>query len=253
MAKLDNSRKGWSDKDIEFLSSRWGTCTIQKLSTMLKRTPNAVLRKASRLKLGGCYGGDDRLTCGELVKVIAPKGCYATVINRLIANGLPITEIKLRKRVMRVVRLDAFWKWAEKHKELIDWSRFEINALGKEPSWVNQRRKIDFTNYTRTKVKEWTKQDEEQLRYLVTTGKPMNVVAQKLGRSETSIRRRCWDLYLPYPSSGSPKLWSTEEIAKAELMKSEGYSLTVIARELGRSESSVYGKLNDIRRAKEVV
>lgn len=243
----------WTREEMDLLESRWGTHSIARLSTMLKRTKGAILKKARKMNLGGCYGGDDRLTFCKLIKVITPNTGYRSTIAKLLKKGgLPTKSIQLRKRVVRVVNLDDFWKWAEKNKELINWSNVTENVLGKEPSWVKERRRIDFLNHKlnrRNLRKRWTTQEDEQLRYLITTGKPVGVIADKLDRTETGIRRRCWDLYLPLPPKEAVKPWSEQDVQKAVLMKAEGYHISVIAKAIGRSENSVYGKLNDRRRA----
>lgn len=246
MEKESRARRLWSDEEVEFLMERWGAWDLKKLSSWMKRSEIAIARKAVKLKLGACYGGDGRVTCSQLVQALAPRNRTQRVIERLINNGLPVKKIRLRKRVIRVVELSAFWRWAETHQSLIDWASLEENLLGKEPEWVNERRKIDYDNYThnrRNKFRFWTKIEDEHLRLLVADGKSMTVIAEKLNRSEQSVRRRCYDLYLPYPKNKAPREWTSEECNQAVLLKTKGYHVSHIARILKRSENSVSGKL----------
>lgn len=45
-----------------------------------------------------------------------------------------------------------FWKWAKAHKNLIDWKAFPKYALGYEPDWVNDLRKMPLPEERKT---EW--------------------------------------------------------------------------------------------------
>lgn len=38
----------------------------------------------------------------------------------------------------KIIYLDEFWKWAEKNRSFLDFSKMEPLALGKEPGWVNE-------------------------------------------------------------------------------------------------------------------
>lgn len=50
----------------------------------------------------------------------------------------------MKKNRFRVIDIDAFWKWAEDNKSILDFSRFEKYGLGAEPDWVDVKRKADY-------------------------------------------------------------------------------------------------------------
>ena len=64
--------------------------------------------------------------------------------NRLIQNGLPVKWHRVKKNRFRVIDIEDFWKWAEKNKSLLDFSRFDKYTLGAEPDWVDEKRKADL-------------------------------------------------------------------------------------------------------------
>lgn len=54
--------------------------------------------------------------------------------------------LKLRKKLnhaYKVIKIDEFWDWAEKNKEVVRFNKLEENALGKEPKWVKEKRYLD--------------------------------------------------------------------------------------------------------------
>ena len=240
---MANKFKYWTDEEVNWLQEKWGTWSVSKIASRLKRTETSVERKASRLGLGGAYGNDGNLTLCSLIRAIYPTGRYATVADRLIKNGLPFRFVKMRKQSVKVVNLDSFWKWAESHKDTIDWSKLEENLLGIEPKWVAERRKIDFYNRKDNCRRSWSIPEEEYLRKLVASGKDIVEIAKIMGRSQVAIRRMCYLLYLEQPKTVAQQRWSKADVETALKMKSEGYHNATIAEVLGRTELSIAGKI----------
>lgn len=252
MASNDKKYKAkfWTNEEIDWLCNKWGTWSVEKIASRLKRTVTSVNRKASRLGLGGAYGNDGSITLCQLIKAVYPNGGYRAIAKRMIQSGLPIRYVKMRKQSVKVVSLDTFWKWAEKNKGVIDWSKLEENLLGAEPKWVAERRKIDFYNRISNRRKSWSITDEEYLRKLVESGKDIVEIAKIMERGQEAVRRMCYLLYLPPTKRVPQKRWSKADVEKALLMKSQGYHNSVIAQELGRTELSIADK---IRKCKDGV
>lgn len=62
-----------------------------------------------------------------------------------ISAGIPAVLMSMHNnRPVMMIRIDDFWKWAEKHQDLLDFSNYELNMLGAEPSWVPVKRRRDF-------------------------------------------------------------------------------------------------------------
>ena len=96
MSKLEHKAKFWTDEEVNWLRDKWGTWSIGKIASRLKRTATSVERKASRLGLGGAYGNDGSITLCQLIRAIYPNGRYSTVAKRMIQSGLPIRYVKMR-------------------------------------------------------------------------------------------------------------------------------------------------------------
>ena len=39
--------------------------------------------------------------------------------------------------------MEEWWEWAEKNRDLLDFSIFEEKILGEEPAWAKEKRKHD--------------------------------------------------------------------------------------------------------------
>lgn len=136
--------------------------------------------------------------------------------NRLIQNGLPVKWHRVKKNRFRVIDIEDFWKWAEKNKSLLDFSRFDKYTLGAEPDWVDEKRKADFKKLQLHGQHNaaWTKAEDDKLRYLLEKNRyTYSELAQELRHSEGAIKRRILDLGIETrpvrcpPENGQRKKW----------------------------------------------
>ena len=103
----------------------------------------------------------------------------------------------MKKNRFRVIDIDAFWKWAEDNKSILDFSRFEKYGLGAEPDWVDVKRKADYKKLQLHGQHNaaWTKTEDDKLRYLLGKGTyTYSDLAAELRHSEGAIKRRILDL-----------------------------------------------------------
>jgi len=90
--------------------------------------------------------------------------------------------------------------------------------------------------------KRWTKRELYKLKKLIEDGRAWREVAKKLGRTEEATRC-AYRRYVKKLRTHKQKIWSEAEIKKLLEMFRAGRPFEEIARELGRSESSVKTKL----------
>lgn len=138
-------KKQWTEKEEAYLQDKWGTVSIKGLSKALGRSENAIIVRAQRLGCGAHLESDVRISLNQFMLALyggAQMGGYTT--NRLIQNGLPVKWHRVKKNRFRVIDIEDFWKWAEKNKSLLDFSRFNKYTLGAEPDWVDEKRKADY-------------------------------------------------------------------------------------------------------------
>jgi hypothetical protein len=239
--------KRWTQEEVDYLHDKWGELSLNVLCRNLNRSRNSILIKVNRLGLGAYKDGDGVMTLCQLIDALGKKQSYSYTKSKFLKHGLPVIKAKIFKRNILKVDLEKFWKWATKHKDLIDWSVVEENILGIEPEWVKERRKIDFYNKSNF-VNQWSQTEDELLKVCVAKKLGYREIAAKIDRTELAIRRRCYDLYLDYPQKAGVIRWTQEDVSLACELKRSGYSYKYIGEKLGRSAESVRGKLGEVLR-----
>lgn len=191
-------KKQWTEKEEAYLQDKWGTVSIKGLSKALGRSENAIIVRAQRLGCGAHLESDVRIPLNQFMLALyggAQIGGYTT--NRLIQNGLPVKWHRVKKNRFRVIDIEDFWKWAEKNKSLLDFSRFDKYTLGAEPDWVDEKRKADYKKMQLHGQHNaaWTKAEDDKLRYLLEKNRyTYSELAQELRHSEGAVKRRILDL-----------------------------------------------------------
>lgn len=242
-----NRKKQWTEEEDNYLQDKWGSISVKRLAKNLGRSNNAIIVRAQRLGCGAHLESDIRISLNQLMLALyggVAMGSYTS--NRLIRNGLPVKWHRVKKKRFRVIDIEDFWKWAEKNKSLLDFSRFEKYALGAEPAWVDVKRKADFTKLQMHGQHNaaWTKSDDDNLRYLLNKNRyTYSELAERLQHSEGAIKRRILDLGIrARPIRCPPRKWTREEVQTLCSMVDAGYDFTLIAKKLNRTALATRGK-----------
>lgn len=238
----------WTKEEVEYLKEKWGNVSIPILAKKLNRSVNAVKLKAGRLNLGPMLENGAYVTLNQLAIALTEKNFSSYCKKSWIENrGMPVHNKKVIKNTFKIVYLDEFWKWAEKNRSFLDFSKMETLTLGKEPEWVNEQRKKDYTSNALQRKDKWTPYEDDKLRYLLKQQKyGYAEVAEILHRSEGAIQRRCADLGIrerPVKADICGNLWTDDmyRIIAKGIKNGDSYSL--IANRIGKSEKAVRGKV----------
>ena len=260
--KKPPARRGkiWTAEETCQLIDKWGSKGgIPGIAKLLGRTESAIKVRAERLKLGPYISGGTYVSFNLLRRIIdgiqnnADTSKYAYTLMRWEREGLKIEKVRCQNNEFRVVDITHFWKWAKGHQELFDFSRFQENALGAEPDWVKQKRRVDRENarFTHTKKCRWTEYEINHLRFLLEQGTTWKELEIEFRRSHGAIRRKIYDLYLPRPISrrgkGNGTDWSDGELRTLVNLVNRGYCFEYCAEQLDRSASSVRGKVDYLK------
>lgn len=147
MTKTERNRRWWTPEEDEKLSERWGEYTLESLARQFGRTTYAVKKRAQRLKLGRRVNSVDGVALRTICELLYGNGS-AREYKKLKKHRLPYFTVETEKKTFYLVNIDKFWKWARKHTDVVDITRIEPLALGKEPAWVRDlRRKKSYENY----------------------------------------------------------------------------------------------------------
>ncbi|MCO5525151.1 helix-turn-helix domain-containing protein [Enterococcus faecalis] len=239
------ANRKWTSEEIEYLSENYGSTTMETLVKVLERTPSAIKNKVARLNLGRWYSNAYDVNLNEFA--IAMNVTHQTLTRWSKLYDFPISRKRFQKTYFHFVVLEDFWKWAEKHKNIVQWNKLEKHLLGAEPEWVDEMRTSKFRSTDlSTKKKKWSKDEIEKLRWMLNQYKfTYPEICQELGRSHGAVKRKIHDLgikqrpvYLP-----NTKKYSTEEVNEILRLYEKGYSFKQISTKLGRSEAGVRGKI----------
>jgi hypothetical protein len=240
--------KKWSHEEESYLQESWGTISIKGIAKNLGRTETAIIVKVARMGLGPYLESGGYVTYNQLLMTLYGatniKNVYRT---KEEWSDFPIKYKLVNNSKFKVVYIDDFWKWAEKNKRLIDFSKMDEFALGAEPDWAKKKRKIDFE--CRRLKTPWTNAEDQKLEYLLKKQcYTYTDLARELHRTEGAIRRRIWDLALDIkPVRAKTRLWTEEETEELKRLYEEGWSIDMIGIKLNRTGQSVRGKIGTIK------
>lgn len=240
--------KNWTPEEEAYLQDKWGTLSVSTIAKSLGRSIDAVIVRSQRLGLGSHLASDVRISVNQLMLALyqADTGSTGYTMHKLIREGLPVKTHKVKTKSFRVIDIDEFWKWAEDHKEFLDFSKFEEYSLGKEPEWVKVKRKADFqkTQQQGEHNKVWTGATDQKLKRMLSQHKyTYRDLSKELNRSEGAIKRRILDLGLKErPVRNKTRMWTEEEVETLCEMAEKGYDWGQIADKLGRTALATRGK-----------
>lgn len=237
-------KPNWTKPETDYLEDSWGTVSISGISNKLGRSINAVKIKAYKLGLRRHLHAGEKVPLHQVICALGKAGGTGYFTGQLIRAGCPIKKHKVVNSSFRVVDLNEFWRWAEKHKRLFDFRNFEENALGAEPDWVKQKRAEDVRNFMRPHNCQWSNADDEALKHALLTYRYTYAdLSKRLNRTEGAVKRRIHDLGIKQrPIRLENRLWTESETQTLLKLWGRGYSYERIADELGRTALQVRGK-----------
>lgn len=246
--------KRWTPEDEEILCECWGTMTVAGLCKKLNRSKNAVMVKVNRLGLPPYLESGEYITMRQLILALGYSGRSDSYkIKSWIQNrGFPVRNKRHTKKVVRVVFLDEFWKWAEKNRSFLDFSKMEPLALGEEPDWLAEQRRKDFKAYALQRKEPWTVDEDSRLKMLLKQHKyGYAELSEMLRRSTGAIQRRCTDLGLKErpvkaDNRGPDATWTEDDFSILADGIQNGDSYMLIGQVLGKSEKAVRGKVYSV-------
>ena len=240
-------KKKWTQEEYDYLQEKWGQISLKAIAKNLGRTEAAVLIKIQRLGLGAFLESGEYVSWHQLLRAVGYTGGTKYLETSWIKNrNFPIVEKKVRDCSFKVVRLDDWWKWAEKNQNFLDFSKFEENLLGEEPDWVKEKRRHDFELSQKYIKTPWTSIEDKRLERLVNQYKyTYSEISKIMRRTEGAIQRRCNDLSLKgRPLRESPhNKWEEWQLEKLNELLDSGVSYEIMAEVIGKSVKAIRGKV----------
>lgn len=170
-------RRAWTKQEDEYLIKKFLGQSVATSAKMLKRSVPSVKHRAARLGL-------NRYIDNLSVKMVAK--CFNvdySVVKRWIDKyNLPVEKSKNSN--MRSIDTVEFWKWADNHRDIINWSKYEMGSLAPEPRWIDRAR----SNYKTTNSRKRITNDEiSRVRKMWNQGLTCEDIAEQIGRSVYSV------------------------------------------------------------------
>lgn len=241
----------WTAAEEEYLKENWGQVSFENLSKKLNRSVAAIQVRVNRIGLAPFLESGDYVTlCQLIIAVTGSYTGYSYKMRSWVKNrDLPVHKKRRGKSSIRIVYLDEFWKWAEKNRSFLDFSKMEPHALGQEPAWVAEQRHKDYRAFAVQRKDPWTPAEDDRLKRLLKHQKyGYAELSNILHRSAGAIQRRCTDLGLKErplkaDNHGAGSVWTQEHFDILANGIRNGDSYTQIGQVLGKSEKAVRGKV----------
>ena len=237
--------KLWSKEEVDYLMDNWGTISIKAIAKKLGRSEAAILVKKNKLKLGRFDESGSYITWNQLLVALGfeRNGSYKTT-SWIENRNFPVKNKKVLNDRVKIVYLDDFWKWAEKNKNFINFSKFEKGMLGIEPEWVKDKRSYDIQTSNKYKKTPWTPKEDEYLTFLLKQHKyNYDEISKEICRTVGAVQRRIIDLGLmerPVKVDNHNK-WSDSDKENIKKMILEGVGYEIMSDRLGRSSKAIRG------------
>ena len=237
----------WTEEELEYLEESWGKVTTQGIATKLGRPYGGIINKSQRLGLGDPLIHMDGITVSRLAQELGTH--YRLVMNWVEKYDFPAKQRRLTKqqKVWCVGYAD-FWEWAEKNRQMIDFSRFDKYAFGVEPDWANEKRIADFNKKRLVPKPHNTPWSSGDINKLIALVKEPDMTYPKMSRilqrTHGAIKRRLGEENIKFRPSYLPNhnKYTELEIETLETMMQKGHSFIEIGFILNRSEAGVRGK-----------
>lgn len=241
----------WTQEELNYLEDNWGIKSITHMANTLNRTVGSIRIKAIRLGLGGYLEAREEITFLTLIETIYGHRSYSWFLKRFQKLGLKVSKRRVLNGRFHVINIKDFWKWAESHKHELNFAKFEKNSLGKEPSWVDEKRKADQNSPAKIKHRtQWSSAEINKLIFMVNAQKyTYSDISKEINRSQAAIKRKLYDLNVkarPIPLNNKIN-WTEEENRRLYEMYLKGYDAYTIAKSLNKSEHSICDRLKKIK------
>ena len=242
--------KKWTSEEIVYLEDSWGKRTIKSIAYKLGRSKSAVIQKSVNLGLGAYLESGEYITWNQLIGALGITSGNGYMSTSWIKNKeFPIKYKTVLNNKFKVVYLEDFWRWADKNRSMINWSKVEKNILGAEPEWATMQRKSDFLKNAKVKYTPWTKEEDQYLKDLLKKFKySYQDLSKTLHRTEGAIQRRISDLKIkerPLKADNHIK-WTEEEYIKLADMIKKRLSYELMSEELGKSSKAIRGRIYNV-------
>lgn len=176
------ARRKWTAEEEKYMNKYYLRQTAKRTAKALNRTVLSVRRKAERMVINTYYDG--------YLSARALADCFSTdvaVVKRWAEKlSLPVIKVKESKNKTRYqVDPEHFWKWADTHRNEINWSGYDLCSILPEPRWVE----FEVSRYkTKRHCQRFTQNEIVRIKHMQHRGMNKEEIAAEMGRTPESIK-----------------------------------------------------------------
>lgn len=175
----------WTEEERNYVIENWGEKSLDYIAKKLNRTVKAIISFSEKNKLGSPYKRNYISTI-EAANIIGVD--QTTIIHWINAYNLKASFKALKSRKKYLIDIDDFRKFLKENQNLWKSNNLEEYALGKEESWLKEKRKRDSNIITEKLGSEWTIKEIHKMNKLIEEGKSLREIAEILNRTYKSVR-----------------------------------------------------------------
>lgn len=185
---MDNKFKKWKSPDENRLKEMVGVYTVPVIAEKLGRNEGGIERKLEKLRINTRNSRDD-VTAYSLASLLNVDSY--TVLLWIDKYELPHTRriTKFEKQNI-FIKPERFWKWAEKNKQRINFSKIPKHALPPEPEWVDSERKKDREKIPGRHQQVWTPEEDRRLLRMAAKKIFQKDIGKALNRPTRGVQKR---------------------------------------------------------------
>lgn len=165
-----------------------------QIATILGRSRHSIHDMKNKLGLSGKVNSG-KYTINQLSQIMQ-------VTRETIYWWKNRCGLKMQKTVIEaisstgtyLIKQENLMKWLKDNQDRYDATKIEFMALGIEPDWLREKRRIDLRN-TSKNGKLWTKTDVSRMLLYYQNGKSFKQIGELLGRTPKSVEAKLARLY----------------------------------------------------------
>lgn len=181
-------RTKWTKKEEDYLKKCYLSYPIKRIAEKLGRSESSVKHKAGKMGLNHYTNGFNAKTVARCF-----NSDVKVVIRWIEKFGLPCKRVICDTQTRYVIDVKVFWKWAEEHRDIINWSKYESMSMCPESKWLKETVRNYGTSNTR---KKFTEQEIITIKNLLHRGLGYKEIAKEMERSYYSIKHLCRKIYV---------------------------------------------------------
>lgn len=178
----------WTKQEEDYMRRRYLLQPVVKTAEKLNRSVVSVKRKAAKMGMSHYADNYNARTIADCF-----NSDIKVVLRWIRKFDLPCRRIECDNQTRYIVYVEDFWEWAENHKDMINWSKYEPLSICPEPDWLNDAVKNYATPRSRVK---FTDNEIIMIKNMLHRGMGYKEIAERTGRSYYSINRLCGKIYM---------------------------------------------------------